>query len=239
MLRLDKFLCDCTELTRSLAKKVIHKGRVTVNGSVTKDAGHWVKDEDEVCLDGNRLSLRGPMYIMLHKPAGFTCSTQEETHPSALDLLDVDKPDALHFAGRLDVDTTGLVLITDDGQWSHRVTSPRHGCDKRYRVELADPIGTDLIPVFAEGIVLRGEETPTLPATLELIPDTSLPDGQTRQAWLTLQEGRYHQVKRMFGAVGNRVVNLHRDQIGPVRLDPELAPGEWRYLTEDEINDLR
>lgn len=238
MLRLDKFLCDCTELTRSLAKKVIHKGRVSVNGIVIKDAGHAVKDRDIVCLDGNSLQLRGPTYIMLHKPEGFTCSTQEETHPSALDLLDVDKPDSLHFAGRLDVDTTGLILITDDGQWSHRITSPKHRCDKRYRVELADPIDIKLISVFADGIQLRGEELATLPAKLELIPDETLPQGQTRQAYLTLQEGRYHQVKRMFGALGNKVVALHRGRIGDLTLDPELAPGEWRYLNDDEIKSL-
>lgn len=240
MIRLDKYLCDSTELTRLFARRVLHQSRVTVNGVVTKAASAAVKDNDVVCLDGNVLTLRGPRYIMLHKPAGFACSTQDEEHPSALNLLDIDKCDQLHFAGRLDADTTGLVLITDDGSWSHRITSPRKACSKRYRVVLAEPVSSDLADTFAAGLQLRGETTLTLPAKLELIaPDASPEKPTSDQVYLTLQEGRYHQVKRMFGAAGNRVVALHRDQIGGITLDPELEPGEWRYLTKEEVDCFR
>ncbi len=237
-MRLDKYLCESTELTRSLARSVLRQDRVTVNGQVCRNGALSVQEGDTVCLDGNTMARRGPRYIMLHKPAGFACSSEEGDHPSALNLLDIDKAEGLHFAGRLDADTTGLVLLTDDGQWSHRITSPRRGCEKRYRAELAQAVTTELAARFATGLLLRGEDSPTLPAQLELISEQSdtveIPLSSTR-VYLTLREGRYHQVKRMFGAAGNRVVALHRDRIGKIVLDADLQPGEWRYLTPEEI----
>jgi 16S rRNA pseudouridine516 synthase len=142
-------------------------------------------------------------------------------------LLDEPNIDKLHTVGRLDLDTTGLLLITDDGQWSHKISSPKHECAKTYRAWLADPVADSAIALFAEGVLLRGEKTPTKPAQLEIVSPT--------ECLLTIHEGRYHQVKRMFAAIGNKVEKLHREKIGDFVLDSDtLAEGEYRPLTPAE-----
>jgi 16S rRNA pseudouridine516 synthase len=163
---------------------------------------------------------------MLHKPAGCVCATADREHRTVLDLLGAERASGLHIAGRLDIDATGLVLLTDDGDWSHRLTSPRHSFPKTYRVTLDAPLGAQAATLRA-GVALRNEPRRCAPAALE-------PLGDNR--WrVTIREGKYHQVKRMFAAVGNHVVALHRERIGRVALDPRLAPGEFRALTPDEI----
>ena len=164
---------------------------------------------------------------MLNKPEGYVCSTDDPDHPTVLYFLDEPVAHKLHAAGRLDIDTTGLVLMTDDGQWSHRITSPRHHCEKTYLVTLESPVSDDTAEHFAKGVQLHNEKDLTKPAVLEVITPT--------EVRLTISEGRYHQVKRMFAAVGNHVVGLHRERIGAIELDPDLAPGEYRPLTEEEI----
>ncbi|WP_371185738.1 16S rRNA pseudouridine(516) synthase RsuA [Thalassotalea maritima] len=226
-MRLDKYLCRCTELSRSDAKKLLKQGAVSVDGSVQKDPGFQVYEESDVRLKGQRLSLLQARYIMLHKPMDYICSNVDELYPSVLHLVDVDRAFDLHIAGRLDADTTGLVLITDDGQWSHRITSPKKQCAKRYRVQLSKPIPTDAVERFEHGVQLQNEKNLTKPAVLEVLSE--------KEALLTITEGKYHQVKRMFAAIGNRVIGLHREQIGDIELDSQLAQGEWRYLTEAEI----
>lgn len=226
-MRLDKFICECTSLTRSLAKKALHRGEISCNGVVVTDPGFKVTEGMEICLDGEPITLVGERYLMLNKPVDTICSTIDEVYPSVLSLLAIEKPQTLHIAGRLDADTTGLVLITSDGQWSHRVTSPKKDCAKRYLVQLAEPVDNSLIAIFAAGVQLRGEEGLTKPAILEIL--------EPQRVRLTITEGKYHQVKRMFAAVGNHVVGLHREQIGQIALDPALALGEWRYLTAAEI----
>ncbi|MGL5145884.1 MAG: 16S rRNA pseudouridine(516) synthase RsuA [Plesiomonas shigelloides] len=230
-MRLDKFLAETTELSRGLAKKAISSGSVTCDGVVTRDPAFKVIPGARVCLDGEHLARVGIRYLMLHKPVDTICSTQDEYYPSVLSLLDIARVDKLHIAGRLDADTTGLVLITDDGQWSHKVTSPKRGCAKRYRVQLADPVSADVIALFARGVQLHGEEGLTKPALLELLGEN--------EALLSITEGKYHQVKRMFAAVGNKVVGLHREAIGNIELDNALAVGEWRYLTEAEVASVK
>ncbi|WP_375056467.1 16S rRNA pseudouridine(516) synthase RsuA [Zobellella sp. DQSA1] len=225
-MRLDRFLCEATGLTRSLAKKALHRGEVTVDGIIVKKGDLHVK-EQEVRLEGRLLGLRLPRYLLLHKPKGYLSSTQDEDHPSVLTLLPAELRDGLQCAGRLDLDTTGLLLLTDDGQWSHRIRSPKKACGKTYRVDLAEPLAEDAAARFKEGVQLHGEPKPTLPATLDELTPT--------RVLLTIQEGKYHQVKRMFAAVGNKVVGLHRLQVGHIRLDDNLAEGEWRHLTEEEI----
>ena len=225
-MRLDRFIAESTGLTRSLAKKILHKGLVEVDGQVVKKGDLQIA-EQQVRLEGKLLSLPNPRYFMLHKPVGYLSSSQSEVHPSALSLLPEELREGLHCAGRLDVDTTGLLLLTEDGQWSHRVTSPNKELGKVYRVWLAEDVDASVIERFAEGIELDGERKPTRPAQLQLI--------SPREVLLTIYEGKYHQVKRMFAAVGNRVEALHREQVGAIRLDPELAPGQWRSLTEKEI----
>ncbi|WP_043526150.1 pseudouridine synthase [Litchfieldella xinjiangensis] len=230
-MRLDKFLCETTELTRTLAKKAMHRGEVSIDGEMVKNPATQVGEAQQVTWLGQRLSLVGLRYLMVYKPAGVECTARRGLYPLITDLVDLPKAERLQTVGRLDVDTTGLVLLTDDGQWSHRVTSPKRRCGKVYRVALADPIEgdaeKDVRRAFAEGVLLDGEEKPTRPAELEMTSPT--------EARLTLFEGKYHQVKRMFAAVGNRVEALHRESIGDIKLDAGLAPGEWRHLTDEEI----
>jgi len=225
-MRLDKFICKSTELTRSEAKKLLKSGEVEVNGEVIKNPATQVHENNTITADGQVLQARSSRYIILHKPADTICSNVDEGYPSLLHLLDVDKAFDLHIAGRLDADTTGLVLITDDGRWSHNIISPNKECQKVYRVQLRSPIKTELIETFKTGVQLQGEIGLTKPATLEVIAE--------KEALLTITEGKYHQVKRMFAAVGNRVIGLHREQIGTVKLD-DLSLGEWRYLTCEEV----
>jgi len=227
-MRLDKFVCDCTGLTRSQAGKLIRQGEILLNGVPCKQPAQQIKDADVVLLDDEPLQLTGPRYILLHKPAGYVCSTDDPDHNTVFVLLDEPNIEKLHTVGRLDLDTTGLLLITDDGQWSHKISSPKHECAKTYRAWLADPVEDSAIAQFAEGVMLRGEKTPTKPAQLEIISPT--------ECLLTIHEGRYHQVKRMFAALGNKVVQLHRERVGPLALGSELAEGEYRHLTAEEVS---
>ena len=231
-MRLDKYLCDALGATRKEATKILKSGEVTVNDVVQKSGAFKVTDDCCVEWQGREIHKLGPRYIMLFKPDGFVCSHEDGFNQTAFMLLDEVKMDELHFAGRLDVDTTGLVLITDDGQWSHRITSPKHKCEKTYRVWLLDPILDDYVEKCAEGIQLRSEKDLTLPAKLEIV------DREDNQVLLTITEGKYHQVKRMFAALGNKVEHLHRERIGAIELCDSLEPGEYRYLTQDEIDSV-
>ncbi len=226
-MRLDKYLSSVTDLSRSQARQLIRDGSVSVAGRVVTDAGFAVGECDEVALDGAPLRGAGFRYLMLHKPVGYVCANRDRSHSTVIDLLDEDNADRLGVVGRLDIDTTGLVLLTDDGQWSHRVASPRGDCAKRYRVWTAEPIVADVVEKFARGLFLLAEKQRLKPARLT-------PVGE-REALLEISEGKYHQVKRMFGAVGNAVVALHREAVGAIELDAALAPGEYRALTATEV----
>ena len=227
-MRLDKFLCDCSDLTRSLAGKLIRHGEVMVDGIVVKQPAFHINEQSQIEFDGVLLTLeQRNRYFMLHKPEGYVCSNEDPDHPTVFFLMDEPAMGKLHVVGRLDLDTTGLVLVTDDGQWSHRITSPRHECAKTYRAWLADPVDPAVVEQFASGVQLRGERQLTRPAELELVTPT--------EALLTIHEGKYHQVKRMFAAVGNKVIRLHRERVGSLALGSDLAPGQYRALTPDEI----
>jgi 16S rRNA pseudouridine516 synthase len=229
-MRIDKFICKSTELTRSEAKKLLKMGEVRVNDEIIKNAATQVHENNNVTVNGESLTARSSRYIMMHKPVDTICSNVDEVYPSLLHYIEVDKAFDLHIAGRLDADTTGLVLVTDDGRWSHNIISPKKHCPKVYRVNLRNEItvekSAELIERFKCGLQLQGEDQLTLPAVLEILSE--------KQVLLTITEGKYHQVKRMFAAVGNKVVGLHRQQIGDINLDVEL--GEWRYLSDDEVN---
>lgn len=217
-MRLDKFLSQQLGISRSLVTRELRAGKVTVDDEIVKSGALQISPEQSVAYEGSVLvHVTGPRYFMLHKPEGYVCSTDDPTHPTILYFIDEPLADKLHSAGRLDIDTTGLVLLTDDGQWSHRITSPKHHCEKTYRVELEHDIADDVAQRFAEGVMLNGEKYPTKPAQLEIITP--------KEVLLTISEGRYHQVKRMFAAVGNHVCGLHRERIGDIWLDAELAPG--------------
>ncbi|WP_317133919.1 pseudouridine synthase [Marinomonas maritima] len=229
LMRLDKFVCKSTELTKIEAIQHIHFGEVSVNGDVTTDEMTQVHENNTIMLNGVRLKTRDFRYILMHKPAETICSNLDEAYPSLFNYLVVDKVSELHIAGRLDADTTGLVLITDDGRWSFNITSPTRQCCKVYRVGLSRALTIEqaesVTVRFKNGVQLQGEEGLTRPAKMEVI--------SSKEVLLTITEGKFHQVKRMFSAVGNRVVLLHREQIGEVRLDVEV--GQWRYLTEGEV----
>lgn len=227
-MRLDKFIAEQTNLTRSQAAKELKAGAVTVNGEIIKSGAHKVSEQDEIRYDGERLEwVAAGQYFMLNKPQNCVCSHDDGDYPSVYQFFDYPLSSRLHTAGRLDADTTGLVLLTDDGQWSHRITSPKHHCEKTYLVTLADPVEDFYADKLREGILLRGEKTPTLPAELEILDDYNVN--------LTISEGRYHQVKRMFAALGNKVVALHRWRIGHIVLDEQLEEGEYRALSAEEI----
>lgn len=229
IMRLDKFVCKSTELTKIEAIQHIHLGEVSVNGEMARDEATQVHENNTIMLNGASLKTRDFRYILMHKPAGTICSNIDEAYPSLFNYLVVDKASELHIAGRLDADTTGLVLITDDGRWSFNITSPTRQCRKVYRVELSRALTIEqsesITTRFKNGVQLQGEEGLTRPAKLDVI--------SSNEVLLTIIEGKFHQVKRMFSAVGNRVVLLHREQIGEVRLDVEV--GQWRYLTEGEV----
>ena len=227
-MRLDKFLCDCSDLTRSQAGKLIRQGEVLVDGVLVKQPAFHINEQHQIEFDGVTLTLNQQnRYFMLHKPEGYVCSNEDPDHATVFHLLDEPAMGKLHVVGRLDLDTTGLVLITDDGKWSHRITSPRHECAKTYHVWLADPVSEEAISLFEDGVYLRNETDKTRPAQLEILGEC--------EARLTIHEGKYHQVKRMFAAIGNKVIGLHRERIGALCLDDELAPGEYRELTAEEV----
>ena len=225
-MRLDKFVCKSTRLTRDQATAMIADGCVVVNDDVICDVATQVHEDNHICLNGDRLTARASRYILMHKPADTICSNIDEAYPSLFNYIDVENASELHVAGRLDADTTGLVLVTDDGRWSFNIITPAKLCQKVYRVGLSRPINEDIAAKFLHGVQLQGEQQLTRPAILEIVT--------SNEVLLTITEGKFHQVKRMFAAVGNRVVSLHREKIGAIQLDVDI--GLWRYLTDDEVN---
>jgi len=229
-MRLDQFIATTTALSRKEAKRAIASGRVLVEDRPCRLSATHIDGSARVTLDGQALSLTGERYLMLHKPTGVVSATTDSDHPTVLDLLPAATGQGLHIAGRLDIDTTGLVLLTTDGQWSHRITSPRVHCPKTYRVTLSDALSDEAVRQIEQGVTLKNDPSPTRPASIRRLGD--------RDIELTLSEGRYHQVKRMMAAVGNHVTALHRQSIGALTLDPALGPGEFRELTETEISSV-
>mgnify|MGYP003584145366 FL=1 len=232
-MRLDKFISKATELSRKDCKKILHAGEVTVNGEVVKDASlHIDEVGDDIEWAGEPLSVAmGNRYLLLYKPEGFECTLKPKEWPIVTDLIDVPQLGSLRIAGRLDVDTTGALLLSDDGGFLHRVTSPKHHVAKVYELTLAEPM-TEAQQAFAiqelaKGIMLEDEYDKTKPAELSFSDAT--------HAKLVLTEGKYHQVKRMMGYFGNKVIELHRASIGNITLEG-LEKGESRFLTAEEID---
>ncbi|MBL4783441.1 MAG: pseudouridine synthase [Porticoccaceae bacterium] len=228
-MRLDKFVCKSTALSRAQAVECIRAGKVVVNDVAVFVESDQVHENNSVTLKGQLLVPRAFRYVMIHKPANTICSNVDEAYPSLFSALNLERSDELHVAGRLDADTTGLVLATDDGRWSFDIIRPQQHCKKVYRVGLSKVIEKaqtiDFISRFAAGLQLQGEAELTRPAQLNILGP--------REAVLTISEGKFHQVKRMFASVGKRVVTLHREKIGEVSLDIEV--GTWRYLTAAEV----
>ena len=226
-MRLDKYISNATDLSRTDAKRVIKNEQVTIDGEIVSNPAQKIRDDQIVAIEGSTINMAQSRYFMLNKPAGVVSVTKDHNNPTAISLIYEHRSEELQIAGRLDIDTTGLLLITDDGQWNHRLTSPRSDCAKIYQVELAEPIGANYHTQLAEGVLLDGEKHRCLPASMEQVDSHHLN--------LRIAEGKYHQVKRMFAALGNHVVSLHRHQVGDIVLDPDLEPGDYRPLTDAEV----
>jgi 16S rRNA pseudouridine516 synthase len=226
-MRLDFYLASGTSLSRKEARRCIQAGEVSIDGTVCRKAATHIRADQKVHWRCHEIQLAGERYLMLNKPAGVVSATEDREHPTVLDLLPSGEHKGLCIVGRLDMDTTGLLLLTTDGQWSHRITSPRSHCPKIYQAGLAEPLSQDALAQLQQGVQLKDEPRPTAPASVSLISAHAIE--------LTITEGRYHQVKRMLAAVGNHVTGLHRIQVGGIRLDESLAPGEYRPLKAEEI----
>lgn len=227
-MRVDRFLSNLPQFNRAQARLALAEKRIKVDGRIVSDPHHHIRPFCCIEFDGHTLQAgKSARYFMLHKPPGCVSATQDPEHSTVLDLLNETDKHELHIAGRLDFNTSGLMLITNDGHWSRRLTQPDTKMPKVYYVETEHPIGVEYSAKFQEGVYFAYEDLTTLPAHLELLGACS--------ARLSIVEGRYHQVKRMFGFFNNKVVHLHRESIGPLVLDSRLAPGQYRALTAEEI----
>lgn len=225
-MRLDRFVSQAAGISRSQARSLIRRGRVNVDGEPVRDAARHVGEAERVEHAGEILVAPQPIYLMMNKPCGLLSATSDGEQDTVLSMLPPALAARVHLVGRLDKDTSGLLLLTDDGVWSHRVTSPNHSCAKTYLVELAETLVADAESRLRRGLDLRSEKLPTRPAALQRLDAT--------HARITITEGRYHQVRRMFAALGNRVLALHRERIGGLFLDEALRAGQWRALSPAE-----
>jgi 16S rRNA pseudouridine516 synthase len=226
-MRLDRFLIRLGTRSGREVARLIAEGRVLVDGETETSGLRKIDRFSHIEAAGEILQAREAVHLMLHKPAGYLSATTDPLHPTVIGLIDHPLKDELHLAGRLDRASTGLLLLTNDGRWSKAVTEPHEEIAKVYRVTTRDPIAPETAAHFAAGIYFAYEDLTTRPAVLERLGE--------REALLTIHEGRYHQVKRMFHAVGNQVLSLHRERIGPLVLG-DLPVGCFRRLTSDEIS---
>lgn len=231
MERLDKILSAVLKISRSDVKKIIKKQHLTVNGTAVKSGDIKIDpDKDIIKLNGQTLTYQKHIYIMMNKPEGVISASNDRSQKTVVDLVPEElKRDGLFPAGRLDGDTTGFVLITDDGDFAHRILSPKNHIEKTYHARLAQPISEDDIEKFINGIELK-DGTLCLEAKL-----TVLESGENPLVEVIIHEGKYHQVKRMFAALGNKVIGLKRVKMGGLDLDPSLGSGLCREITDDEL----
>jgi 16S rRNA pseudouridine516 synthase len=233
MMRLDKFLCELGVGTRSEVKAILKKGQVTVNGDVIKKPEIKIEEsKDEVCYLGQVLRYEAVQYFLLNKPAGCVTATRDNLSETVMSFLPENARDDLFPVGRLDKDTEGLLLVTNDGALAHGLLSPRKHVDKTYFATIDGRVKEEHCKQFLEGVDI-GDDTNTMPAKLCIIKSDEISEIE-----LTIQEGRFHQVKRMFEAIGMKVTYLKRVSMGPLTLG-ELQPGEVRILTEEEVYSLK
>jgi 16S rRNA pseudouridine516 synthase len=227
-MRVDRFLSNLPCFNRKQVRLLLVEKRVRIDGQTVSDPHADVREFSHVEVDDEVLQAgKALRHFMLHKPAGCVSATRDPQHRTVLDLIAEPDKDDLHIAGRLDFNTTGLMLITNDGSWSRRLTQPQTKLAKVYYVETEQDIGPEYAIKFREGLYFAFEDLTTQPAGLELLGPKS--------ARLSIVEGRYHQVKRMFGHFNNKVTRLHRERMGPLTLDNALKPGEYRPLSNHEI----
>ena len=248
MMRLDKYLCETGFGTRSQVKDLLKKGQVMVNGEVVKKPELKINETtDQILCQGKKASYQKNIYLMLHKPAGVVSATEDNREKTVLDLVrPEDRKNGLFPVGRLDKDTEGLLLITDDGALAHELLSPKKHVDKTYYAVTDGCMTKEDVQRFADGLEI-GEKNPTMPAKLEIlstrkVEETELeqyPSGWSSEIQLTIKEGKFHQVKRMTEAVGKKVVYLKRISMGVLTLPDDLKKGECRQLTAEEEKRLK
>ena len=233
MIRLDKFLAEMKKGTRSQVKEAVRKGRVTVDGAVCRSSDFKFDPEvSGVCMDGEPVSYARMEYFMLNKPQGVVSATTDSRYPTVVGLIGDALRKDLFPVGRLDVDTEGLLIITNDGEMAHNLLSPKKHVDKVYLAHVSGGLPEDAVKRFEEGIKLE-DGTMTLPAELKILKGAG-PEENAQEVLVTIREGKFHQIKRMFEALGCRVEYLKRISMGPLILDPNLEPGEYRPLTLQE-----
>ena len=235
-MRLDKYLVDCAVGSRTEVKNFLKTGRVTVNGKKEKSAKLQIdEDTDEICFDGKKLEYEEFVYYMMNKPQGVISATEDPKHKTVLDLLDdLARSKEVFPVGRLDIDTHGLLLLTNDGKLAHALISPKRHVDKTYLAQVKGIMTNEDIETFAQGIPLK--DFICQPAKLELVSiDTEKDQSLVR---VTIAEGKFHQVKRMVAYCGKEVVDLQRLTMGTLVLDENLQRGEWRRLTKEELEVL-
>lgn len=231
--RLDRFISAQCKISRRDVRLMLAQKRILVDGIIANNIDDIIDKFSHITLDKKILQANEPSYVILHKPVGVVSATKDDQHKTVIDLLNlpqsVDK-DSLHLVGRLDLNTSGLVLLTNDSRWSERLTSPEKKVEKRYRVTLQNKLSDDYIAAFNQGMYFGYEGITTRPAKLEII--------SSHVAMVSLVEGRYHQIKRMFGRFRNPVVALHRVAIGSLVLTEQLKVGESRLLTPEEVTGI-
>ncbi len=232
MMRIDKFLSDMALATRKESSRAARRGEISVNGNTVRDASvHIDPEKDTVTYLGKRVVFQKYVYVMLNKPEGYVSATDDKTHPYVTELLPKElRARDLFPVGRLDKDTVGLMILTDDGESAHRLLSPKRHVKKSYRFKCAEPLRLECEEIFEKGAIL-GDGYVCKSAELDA-------DADRLGGVITLTEGKYHQIKRMLGSVGNRITALERISFGGVLLDKALSRGEWRYLTDAELSVL-
>jgi len=229
--RLDRFVSEYKQLNRKSVRLILAQHRVYVDGILAKNTAQLVNKFSRIVIDDEVVQQNCTHYIMLNKPVGVVCATKDKHHKTVVDLLadDYEKTivDELHIVGRLDLNTSGMVLLTNDSQWSQWLTSPLSQIPKCYQVLLENPMTNEYIDAFAKGMFFSYENITTRPVQLKIL--------SPHHAEVILIEGRYHQIKRMFGRFRNKVVGLHRQSVGSLKLDEKLLLGQNRRLTKDEL----
>lgn len=220
--RLDRFLARRLQRSLKQIRLDLVKGRVNVDNELCDDPSRLVNQFTQIDYDGLVLQNNQPIYILLHKPIGVVCATKDAQHKTVIDLIEHPQKNELHIVGRLDLNSSGLVLLTNDGRWSSALTDPKHKVNKVYEVEVEHPITEDYITAFAQGMYFEYENHITAPALLSIL--------SANTAQVVLTEGKYHQIKRMFGRFRNPVLKLHRIAIGNYSLPSDLKVGEWQLI---------
>lgn len=226
--RLDRYLSRQLNISKREVRQLLLNKKVLVNHVVATDMNLLVHQFAHVKVNDTVVQSLAPIYIMLNKPKGVVSATKDRHHRTVIDLLPSPQHPSLHIAGRLDFNTTGLLLLTNDGSWSRRLSLPQNNIIKKYRVVLEKPVTSDYVDMFEKGIYFAYENITTRPAYLNII--------SPQVVELNIAEGRYHQVKRMFGYFNNKVLDLHRVSVGGLTLDANLALGESRHLLQEELS---